>query len=426
MINDLEKTKIAIIGLGYVGLPLAIEFGKKFQTIGFDIDQNRINELHDNHDRTNEVSSDELSEKADLKFTSNPEELSSSNVYVITVPTPIDEKNNPDFGYLIEASKSVGAILSDGNIVIYESTVYPGATEEVCVPVLEDVSKFKMNDQFHVGYSPERINPGDKSRGVSDIIKVTSGSNKDAADFIDLLYGSIINAGTHKAPSIKVAEAAKVIENTQRDLNIALINELSILFNKLEIDTTDVLEAAKTKWNFLPFESGIVGGHCIGVDPYYLTYKAKSIGFSPEIILAGRNLNDGMSDYISDQMLSLMDEKKIQHDGSRVLILGFSFKENCPDHRNTKVLDIYQKLKQRNIHADIYDPWPDATLVQKEYDLDLLEYPKKEHYDGIVLAVKHKEFIDMGIEKINEFRKTKSVLMDLKSVFKKELSDFRL
>ncbi len=426
MQNDNKKPVIAIIGLGYVGLPLAIEFGNIYKTKGFDIDHKRINELEGNIDRTNEVPSKILSEQRDLQYTSDINDIKNCNVYIITVPTPIDSNNNPDFKHLSDASEMIGDLLKIGDYVIYESTVYPGATEEICVPILEELSGFKMNDQFFVGYSPERINPGDKSKGVSDIVKVTSGSNNEAAFYIDELYSSIITAGTHKAPSIMVAEAAKVIENTQRDLNIALMNELSMLFNEMNIDTNDVLKAAGTKWNFLPFEPGLVGGHCIGVDPYYLTYKAESIGFSPEIILAGRVTNDAMAKIITDHLVEKMIEKQISIAESNILVMGFTFKENCPDHRNTKVVDIFNELKKTKANIEVYDPWPNKKAVESEYDIKLIDYPKTKQYDAVIITVKHQEFIDIGIENINQFRKPISILADLKSLFDKNQSNYRL
>lgn len=365
---QLEQLKIAIIGLGYVGLPLAVEFGKHKPTIGFDINENRILELKNGHDHTLEVTSDELKHLQQLAYTANIEDLQNSNFFIVTVPTPIDDFKQPDLTPLIKASQSIAKVLKKGDIVVYESTVYPGATEEVCIPELEKQSGLKFNQDFFVGYSPERINPGDKQRRVTNILKITSGSTSEVSDYIDLVYNLIIEAGTYKAPSIKVAEAAKVIENTQRDVNIALINELALIFNKMGIDTEDVLKAG-TKWNFLPFRLGLVGGHCIGVDPYYLTHKAESIGLHPEIILAARRLNDRMGEYIATQLIKEMVKQRIQVVGARILVMGLSFKENCPDIRNTKIVDFINALKEYDLDFDIYDPWVDDTEVQHEYGL---------------------------------------------------------
>lgn len=423
---SLNDIKLAVIGLGYVGLPLAVEFAKKRSVIGFDINASRISQLGDGQDLTLEVSTEELAEVDSLAFTSSVEELKSANVYIVTVPTPIDAHKQPDLTPLIKASEMLGSVLDKGDIVIYESTVYPGATEDDCAPVLERISGLTYNKDFFVGYSPERINPGDKEHRVTTIKKVTSGSTPAIADLVDRLYGEIIVAGTHKAQSIKVAEAAKVIENTQRDVNIALINELSIIFNKLDIDTLEVLEAAGTKWNFLPFRPGLVGGHCIGVDPYYLTHKAQSVGYHPEMILAGRRLNDGMGAYVVSQLVKRMVKNKIQVDGAKVLVMGLTFKENCPDLRNTKAVDIVKELTEYNIDADVVDPWCSAEEASDEYSLQLTTDYKKDYYDAIILAVGHDEFKTMGAERIREMGKGKHVLYDLKYVLNKKDVDMRL
>ncbi|MEW6996857.1 Vi polysaccharide biosynthesis UDP-N-acetylglucosamine C-6 dehydrogenase TviB [Colwelliaceae bacterium BS250] len=422
----LENVRIGIIGLGYVGLPLAVEFGKKFDTIGFDINKERIAALKNDEDTTLECSSEELKEATKLTYSATKEDLKSCNVYIITVPTPIDEHKQPDLTPLIKASEMLGEVLNKSDIVIYESTVYPGATEEVCIPVVERVSGLRFNQDFYAGYSPERINPGDKEHRVTTILKVTSGSTPEIAEKIDQLYKSIIIAGTHKASSIKVAEAAKVIENTQRDVNIALINELSIIFNKLDIDTLEVLEAAGTKWNFLPFRPGLVGGHCIGVDPYYLTHKAQSVGYHPEIILAGRRLNDGMGAYVVSQLVKKMLKNRIQVEGANVLVMGLTFKENCPDLRNTKIVDIISELKEYNINTDILDPWCSSAEAEHEYNLKLIDEPKKAHYDAIILAVSHDEFKALGAQKIKALGKENHVVYDLKYVLPKDQVDMRL
>lgn len=426
---NIKNIKIAVIGLGYVGLPLAVEFGKKNPVIGFDINQNRINELKSGTDHTLEVNHEELTSAKQLQFSSDINELAECNFYIVTVPTPIDEYKQPDLTPLIKASTAIGSVLNVGDIVVYESTVYPGATEEVCIPELERSSGLTFNKDFYAGYSPERINPGDKEHRVTNILKVTAGSTPEVADIVDNVYNMIITAGTHKAPSIKVAEAAKVIENTQRDVNIALINELAVIFNKMGIDTEAVLTAAGTKWNFLPFRPGLVGGHCIGVDPYYLTHKAQAIGYNPEIILAGRRLNDSMGEYVVTQLVKTMIKKRIQVEGAKVLILGLSFKENCPDVRNTKVIDIVHELKEYNIDVDVYDPWVDAAEAQQEYDInpinDIINL-NSDSYDGIILAVAHNQFVEMGVEKIRELGKQNHVLYDLKYLFDSELSDIRL
>jgi UDP-N-acetyl-D-galactosamine dehydrogenase len=426
MINDLKDIKLAVIGLGYVGLPLAVEFGKKYQTLGFDINQARISELNNGSDSTLEVSDEELAATTNLSYSCQPEDLRSANVYIVTVPTPIDQHKQPDLTPLIKASEMLGKIVSKDDIIIYESTVYPGATEEACIPVVEKVSGLVFNKDFYAGYSPERINPGDKEHRVTNILKVTSGSTPEIATIVDELYRSIITAGTHKASSIKVAEAAKVIENTQRDVNIALINELSIIFNKLGIDTLEVLEAAGTKWNFLPFRPGLVGGHCIGVDPYYLTHKAQLVGYHPEMILAGRRLNDGMGAYVVSQLVKNMLHKRIQVEGANVLIMGLTFKENCPDLRNTKIVDIVSELKEYNINVDITDPWCSCEQAEHEYNLTLTDKPESGKYDAIILAVAHNEFKVMGFEEIRKLGKSQHVLYDLKYILPKESVDMRL
>lgn len=426
MINNLNDVKLAVIGLGYVGLPLAVEFGKKYPTLGFDINQARVEELKSGHDSTLEVSAEELVATTDLSYSCQVEDLKTANVYIVTVPTPIDQHKQPDLTPLIKASEMLGKVISEGDIIIYESTVYPGATEEACIPVVEQVSGLVYNQDFYAGYSPERINPGDKEHRVTNILKVTSGSTPEIATLVDNLYRSIIIAGTHKASSIKVAEAAKVIENTQRDVNIALINELSIIFNKLNIDTLEVLEAAGTKWNFLPFRPGLVGGHCIGVDPYYLTHKAQSVGYHPEMILAGRRLNDGMGAYVVSQLVKHMLHKRIQVEGANVLVMGLTFKENCPDLRNTKIVDVVSELKEYNINVDITDPWCSTEEAEREYQLSLTEKPKAGHYDAIILAVSHNEFKALGVEKIRALGKANHVLYDLKYLLPKESVDMRL
>ncbi|MCQ9329720.1 Vi polysaccharide biosynthesis UDP-N-acetylglucosamine C-6 dehydrogenase TviB [Pelistega suis] len=423
---QLQDIKLAVVGLGYVGLPLAVEFGKKREVLGFDINQKRIAELQSGVDHTLEVSSEELKEATQLRFSAEGAELAKANTFIVTVPTPIDEYKQPDLTPLVKASETIGKVLKKGDIVIYESTVYPGATEEVCVPVLEKVSGLKYNVDFYAGYSPERINPGDKLHRVSTIKKVTSGSTPAIADVVDELYRSIITAGTHKASSIRVAEAAKVIENTQRDVNIALINELALIFNRLGIDTQAVLEAAGTKWNFLPFRPGLVGGHCIGVDPYYLTHKAQAIGYHPEIILAGRRLNDSMGTYVVSQLVKAMTKRKIQVQGSRVLVMGLTFKENCPDVRNTRIVDIVKELGEYNIQVDVYDPWVDVEEAQHEYGITPVASPTAGAYDGIILGVAHEQFVKMGAEAIRALGKPEHVLYDLKYVLSAEQADIRL
>lgn len=421
--------KIAIIGLGYVGLPLAVEFGKLRSVLGFDINQQRVDELKAGIDHTLEVDAIELLAAKHLSFTTNVAELSACNIFIVTVPTPIDLHKQPDLTPLIKASTMIGKVLKKGDIVIYESTVYPGATEEECVPVLEQYSGLKFNVDFFAGYSPERINPGDKTHRVTTIKKVTSGSTPEVADFVDALYNEIITAGTHKAPSIKVAEAAKVIENTQRDVNIALINELALIFNKLGIDTEAVLQAAGTKWNFLPFKPGLVGGHCIGVDPYYLTHKAQSIGYHPEIILAGRRLNDSMGAYVVTQLVKAMTKRRIHVQGARVLVMGLTFKENCPDIRNTRIVDIVHELAEYDIKADVYDPWVSIEEAQHEYNITPLTQTSDLHagsYDAVIVAVAHDQFKAMGASVLRAFGKSEHVLFDLKYVLPASDSDLRL
>ena len=421
-----EQIKLAVIGLGYVGLPLAVEFGKKRPVVGFDIHQGRIEALKQGHDSTLEVDDEELASAKHLSYSHNLDDLKACNVFIVTVPTPIDEHKKPDLTPLVKASETIGKVLKKGDIVIYESTVYPGATEEDCVPVLEKVSGLKFNQDFFAGYSPERSNPGDKEHRVTTIRKVTSGSTPEIAEVVDKLYNEIITVGTHKASSIKVAEAAKVIENTQRDLNIALINELALIFNKMDIDTEAVLLAAGTKWNFLPFRPGLVGGHCIGVDPYYLTHKAQSIGYHPEIILAGRRLNDSMGEYVSSQLVKSLLKKRIQVDGAKILLLGLTFKENCPDLRNTKVVDIIKELKEYNIEVDVYDPWIDPKEAEHEYGITPITSLENGKYDGVILAVAHKQFKEMGIDAIRKLGKPAHVVYDLKYLFAPEQTDLRL
>jgi len=417
---------IAVIGLGYVGLPLAVEFGKKLPVIGYDLNVDRIENLRAGIDSTLEVTSAELSSSVNLSLTANPEDLAKASIYIVTVPTPINKHRQPDLSPLLRASKAIGKVLNKNDLVIYESTVYPGATEEDCVPVLEHASGLQFNEDFFVGYSPERINPGDKAHTVTSILKVTSGSTPEIAEQVDQLYRSIITAGTYKASSIKVAEAAKVIENTQRDVNIGLINELAIIFNKLNIDSEEVLKTAGTKWNFLPFRPGLVGGHCIGVDPYYLTHKAQSVGYHPEIILAGRRLNDGMAAYIAGQLVKAMLRKRIQVEGSRILIMGLTFKENCPDLRNTKVVEIFAELEEYGAKVDSCDPWADQREAQKEYNITPVLEPSLNSYDAIVLAVAHDEFKRMGYAAIRALGKKTHILYDLKYVLPSEESDLRL
>ena len=424
--HTLATLKLAIIGLGYVGLPLAVEFAKKRSVVGFDINQARIDALKTGHDATLEVSDEELAEATGLSYSANLQDLAACNTFIVTVPTPIDEHKQPDLTPLVKASETIGKVLKKGDIVIYESTVYPGATEEDCVPVLEKFSGLKFNVDFYAGYSPERINPGDKEHRVSTIKKVTSGSTPEVAELVDQLYRQIIVVGTHKAESIKVAEAAKVIENTQRDVNIALINELAIIFNKMGIDTEAVLQAAGSKWNFLPFRPGLVGGHCIGVDPYYLTHKAQSIGYHPEIILAGRRLNDGMGAYVVSQLVKAMLKRRITVEGARVLVMGLTFKENCPDLRNTRIVDIVKELRDYNITADVFDPWVDVAEAQHEYGLTPIAAPEQGAYDAIIVGVAHQQFKDMGAEAIRALGKPEHVVYDLKYVMPRNAADLRL
>lgn len=418
--------RIAIIGLGYVGLPLAVEFGKQRQVVGFDTNVQRIAELKAGRDHTLEIDAAELKSALHLQFTTAIDDLRGCNTFIVTVPTPIDSQKQPDLSPLLRASETVGKVLKPGDTVIYESTVYPGATEEDCVPVLERLSGLKFNVDFFAGYSPERINPGDKSHRLVNIKKVTSGSTEHVASEVDALYGEIITAGTYKAPSIRVAEAAKVIENTQRDLNIALINELAIIFNKLDIDTEEVLKAAGTKWNFLPFRPGLVGGHCIGVDPYYLTHKAEAIGYHPQVILAGRRLNDSMGAYVVTQLVKAMTKRRIHVQGARVLVMGLTFKENCPDLRNTRVVDIVTELADYDIQADVYDPWIDAQAAQHEYGITPVGQLDVGAYDAIILAVAHDQFKSMGANVIRSYGKAQHVLFDLKYLFPATQSDLRL
>lgn len=418
--------KIAIIGLGYVGLPLAVEFGKKREVVGFDINAQRIADLRNGIDQTLETEPEDLKAANGLTFTGNADDLSDCDTYIVTVPTPIDAHKRPDLRPLIGASETVGKVLKKGDLVVYESTVYPGATEDDCVPVLERVSGLTFNKDFFCGYSPERINPGDKEHRLPMICKVTSGSTEEAAERVDALYREIITAGTYKAQSIKVAEAAKVIENTQRDLNIALVNELAIIFNKMDIDTESVLKAAGTKWNFLPFRPGLVGGHCIGVDPYYLTHKAEAIGYHPHVILAGRRINDGMGAYVASQLVKAMMKKRIQVDGSRVLVMGLTFKENCPDLRNTRIVDVIEELAGFGINVDVTDPWADAHQATAEYGITLTSKPEAGHYDAVVLAVAHDEYKDVGERALRAFGQEAHILYDLKNVLPLGSADLRL
>lgn len=423
--SSLEDIRIAIVGLGYVGLPLAVEFGRRYDTTGFDIRSKRVAELEDGRDSTLEVSEEELAKASRLKFTALLEDIASCDIYIVTVPTPIDAAKRPDLTPLIKASEAIGTVLKRGDIVVYESTVYPGCTEEVCVPILERTSGLTFNRDFSCGYSPERINPGDKEHRVTTIRKVTSGSTAATADFVDSLYASIVTAGTHKAPSIKVAEAAKVIENTQRDLNIALVNDLAILFGRLGIDTLDVLEAAGTKWNFLPFRPGLVGGHCIGVDPYYLTHKAQEVGHHPQVILAGRRTNDGMGAYVADQVIKLMLRKGINPVRARILVLGLAFKENCPDVRNTRVVDIVAALQGYGTNVDVCDPWVQATDAEHEYGLALVS-PEPGEYDAVIVAVGHEQFRKLGPNGIRAYGKKECVVYDVKYVLPRGAADGRL
>lgn len=424
--NGVSEARIAVIGLGYVGLPLAAAFARHLPVTGYDINQTRIDELKEGIDRTLEVSTEELAGATKLQLTTDPEDLKRSNVYIVTTPTPIDEYKNPDLSAIRAATSTLARTMLPGDVVIYESTVYPGVTEEVCVPLLEDLSGLKYNEEFFAGYSPERINPGDKVHRVTNIVKVTSGSTPEAAQFVDDLYGLIVEVGTHSAPSIKVAEAAKVIENTQRDVNIALMNELAVIFNKMDIDTQDVLDAAGTKWNFLPFRPGLVGGHCIGVDPYYLTYKAQAIGHHPEIILAGRRLNDSMGQYVASQLVKQMLRKTSSLEGSRVLVLGLTFKENTPDIRNTRVVDVVREIEDYGIEVDIYDPWANPVEVESEYNIKMTTTPSDGAYGAILVAVAHDKFLEIGAEGIRSFGKEDCIIYDLKSALPRGTAQLRL
>ena len=427
MIMDLSSVSIAVVGLGYVGLPLAVEFGKKRPVVGFDVRSDRIDELRSGHDSTREVSAEDLRDAEHLRFSSDLDDIRPCGVFIVAVPTPIDQANRPDLRLLERASETVGKVLGKGGIVVYESTVFPGCTREVCVPVLERVSGLKFNEDFFVGYSPERVNPGDRLHRVTTITKVTSGSTPECADAVDALYGEIVTAGTHKAASIEVAEAAKVIENTQRDLNIALMNELAIIFQKLGLDTQEVLAAASTKWNFLPFKPGLVGGHCIGVDPYYLTHRAQEVGYHPEVILAGRRINDGMAQYVADRVARLMMRKGFPVVGSRILVMGLTFKENCPDIRNSKVIGVINALRDLNALVDVYDPWVDPQEVQHEYGLDMMTgTPQDQAYDAMVMAVGHDEFVGLGADRIRAMGRRGAVFFDVKGAFGKVESDGRL
>lgn len=422
----IDEVRLGVIGLGYVGLPLAGEFGKVLPTVGFDIDTRRVDELIDHVDHTMEVEAIELAEALQLSFSSDPEALRHCNVYIVTVPTPIDASRCPDLSLLITASQTVGRVVVPGDLVIYESTVFPGATEMYCIPVIERVSGLTFNQDFFAGYSPERINPGDKEHRITSIRKVTSGSTPKVAEFVDLLYRRIITAGTHKSSSIQVAEAAKVIENTQRDLNIALMNELAVIFNRLGLDTEEVLEAAGSKWNFLPFRPGLVGGHCIGVDPYYLTHRAQQVGYHPDVILSGRRINDGMGAYVAHQLVKQMVKRCLQVQGARVLVMGLTFKENCPDLRNTKVVDILSELSDYNVVVDIFDPQANKAEAERMYGIRLVDSPEADSYDAIILAVAHREFRELSVEVIRGWGKPEHVLYDLKFVLPKRDVDLRL
>ncbi len=423
---DEAQVKVAVIGLGYVGLPLAVGFGRQMSTLGFDINKTRIAELKQHRDHTLEVTSEEFAQAKQLSFSEDAADLATCNVFIVTVPTPIDDAKRPDLTPLEAASRTVGKAIRKGDVAIFESTVYPGATEEVCVPIIERESGLKFNVDFFAGYSPERINPGDRQHRLETILKVTSGSTPEVADFVDALYGRVITAGTHKASSIRVAEAAKVIENTQRDLNIALINELALIFHKLGIDTSEVLAAAGTKWNFMPFRPGLVGGHCIGVDPYYLTHKAQQIGYNPEVILSGRRINDAMGQHVAQRVIKLMNQRRILPAGSKVLILGLAFKENCPDLRNTRVVDVIAEFRDYHIDVEVYDPWVSAAEAKHEYGLDLVPELTNGRYDAIVLAVSHHQFIDMGAEKIRALGKPEAILFDVKQALPRNSVDDRL
>jgi UDP-N-acetyl-D-galactosamine dehydrogenase len=426
MTFDLNSIRIGVIGLGYVGLPLAVEFGRKYPTVGFDVKEGRIAELKGGHDSTLEVSSDELAAASKLSYAADKAALQDCNFYIVTVPTPVGRDNRPILTPLKRASETIGAVLSKGDIVVYESTVYPGATEEFCIPVLEQASGLTLNEDFFAGYSPERINPGDKQHRLPSILKVTSGSTPEVAEYVDSVYRTVISAGTHKASSIKVAEAAKVIENTQRDVNIALVNELAMIFERMDIDTEEVLVAAGTKWNFLPFRPGLVGGHCIGVDPYYLTYKAQQLGYHPQMILAGRRINDNMALYVSSRIIKQMIGKGIQPLDCRILVLGLAFKENCPDVRNTKVVDIVRELSSYGASVDVHDPWVEAADAQAEYGITLTDKPEQGAYDVVVIAVAHDGFRELGVDAIRAFGKPTSVLYDIKYMLSAGDSDDRL
>jgi UDP-N-acetyl-D-galactosamine dehydrogenase len=424
--RSLRTCKIAVVGLGYVGLPLAVEFGKRYKTVGFDIKEARIVELQSGHDSTLEADAAELKAAKKLSYTHRVEDIGDCNFYIVTVPTPVDKYNRPDLRPIEGASGLLGKVLKKGDIVVYESTVYPGCTEEIAVPILERVSGLKYNRDFFCGYSPERINPGDKQHRLPTIKKITAGSTPEVATFVDKVYSSIITAGTHKASSIAVAEAAKVIENTQRDVNIALINELALIFNRLGIDTEEVLLAAGTKWNFLPFRPGLVGGHCIGVDPYYLTHKAQEIGYHPEMILSGRRINDNMSLYVAERVAQLMVKKRIHVNGSKILVMGLTFKENCPDLRNSKVADVVRELAKYGANVDVYDPWVDADEAEHEYGIRPIKKPVSGEYDAVVMAVAHNQFRKLGLKKVRSFAKKKHILFDIKYVFKTDEVDGRL
>jgi UDP-N-acetyl-D-galactosamine dehydrogenase len=426
MMTDFNTKTIAVIGLGYVGLPLAVEFGKHRPVIGFDVKPTRIAELREGHDGTREVTIEEVAAAEHLTVTDNPAALRAASIYIVTVPTPIDAHKRPDLTPLLKASETVGAVLKPGDVVIYESTVYPGATEDDCVPVLERASGLRFNADFFCGYSPERINPGDKAHRLPDICKVTSGSTPEIADAVDDLYGAIITAGTHKAPSIRVAEAAKVIENTQRDLNIALVNELAMIFNRMEIDTEAVLKAAGTKWNFLPFRPGLVGGHCIGVDPYYLTHKAEATGYHPQVILSGWRINDGMGAYVAGQFIKAMLKRRIQVHGSKVLVMGLTFKENCPDLRNTRVIDVIRELEDYGVDVDVHDPWVDPDEALYEYGIRPTSSPCVHDYDGLIVAVAHQQYRKQGIDSLRILGRRPHVLYDLKGIWRVNESDVRL
>ena len=423
---NLDQTRIGIIGLGYVGLPLAVEFGKIMTTVGFDINVKRIDELKSGKDHTLEVSPEELKQATQINYTSDLQALKTCNFFIVTVPTPVDEFKRPDLRPVESASRTIGQVLKKGDVAVFESTVYPGCTEEICVPIMEKLSGLKFNQDFFCGYSPERINPGDKEHRVTSILKVTSGSTPEVADYVDTVYRKIITAGTHKASSIKVAEAAKVIENTQRDVNIALINELALIFHRLGIDTLDVLEAAGTKWNFLPFRPGLVGGHCIGVDPYYLTHKAQEIGYHPEVILAGRRINDNMGAYVTESVIKLMLKRRMHVADSSVLMLGLTFKENCPDLRNTRVVDMVKEFQNYGANVDVYDPWIDAEEARHEYGITPISKLENGKYEAVVLAVSHTQFRDMGVDKIRALCKPGGVLYDVKSLLPKDKVDGRL